>query len=168
MGTGRCHIERNEWIDFLTRADCLSSERLSKMPELELQKVVHRCLELWQNVDVKEQVPEAATSLMAVLQSRVLGTLCGRQAAIVLHGLALSSRSLGWPSQAPLGCFMSHVCDFWTIAAVTALSSTRCLVVSGHHSTNSALADLGAAARGHQTRNVLVSHSASTLIVRPM
>ena len=67
------------------------------------------------------------------------GSDCLATAAIVLHGLALPSRSLGRPSQAPLGCFMSHVCGFWTLAAVPAFSLTRRLVVSGHLWTNSAL-----------------------------
>ena len=67
------------------------------------------------------------------------GSDCLATAAIVLRGLALPSKSLGWPCRAPLGCFMSHVCDFWTLAAVAEFSLTKRLVVSGHLSTNSEL-----------------------------
>ena len=44
---------------------------------------------------------------------------------------------LGWPSQSPLGCSVSHVCDLWLLRPLLPLL-TRHLWVSGCHSTNSA------------------------------
>ena len=77
--------------------------------------------------------------LPGLLLARRQESDCLASAAIVLHGLALPSRSLGWPSQAlsAVSCRTSATSGLF--AAVAAFSLTRRLVVSGRLSTNSAL-----------------------------
>ena len=57
--------------------------------------------------------------------------------SIVLRGPSLPVVYLGSPSQSPLGCFLHH--DVLRLLQPSLHALTRCLVVSGHHSTNSAL-----------------------------
>ena len=52
------------------------------------------------------------------------------------------SRSLGARLQSPLGCCLSHVCNFGLdFCNCHCICLTLCLMVSGHFSTNSALFD---------------------------
>ena len=92
----------NERIDLLTLADCLSS--------------IDQGLELWQNVDVVEQVPEAATNLITVLQSRVLCTLSWRQTWPVM---STTSAGEGVPAEChqlpPRWCVVIALCALFAI-----------------------------------------------------